>query len=145
MRRQNERKDKGERGRRSVDEDKATPRTNGTKTIDKKYTIGNNVRQCLCSFFLFVCLCACDWLRVLVFYFFYFSFLSIFFVFDMIPWHFMPWWMTPQRRLPQWSQKVGLLQVCCLNWCFVRVSCVITPLHRAHTRRLSGYRRGEGE
>lgn len=42
--------------------------------------------------------------------------------------HLNPWWMSPYRRLPQWSQKVGEVNVLMTNWCLVRASSESTPL-----------------
>lgn len=33
--------------------------------------------------------------------------------------HFIPWWMRPYSRDPQWSQKVGLPYVWILNLCLL--------------------------
>lgn len=44
------------------------------------------------------------------------------FSFGIVPWHFRPWWASPCSNEPQWSQKLGVINVYPCHLCGFRTA-----------------------
>lgn len=68
-----------------------------------------------------------NWWHDMTFVWFLFSvycFVWCYFVLNNIPWHLRPWWASPWSNEPQWSQKLGVINVYPCHLCGFSTACV---------------------